>query len=301
MDVAKGVYVWDVRLQLIVDFDVAFGTNLHSRRLKVESVGVWLSTSGKEEMRAADSHVVTLFILVEDEEFVFVSPTLVWLDVRYFSLQKNLHTVLCHDLCHCFCDFRIFARYDLLPSLDDGYSSSQPLKQLSEFQSNIATTEDNEMMGNLSQLHHRRRIQYPALIQRIQPRQIRPQRSFSCVDENRLCLQIYLFSANSVNGKRVLIFKASVTQNHLQTFLAIDSPLASAAEGVNDISFALPHFLHIHRYVNFLPTTIFLRMVSFMTLLQVRRGYVPDPVVLAAAREISDTAGGDHCLRWRAS
>src|SRR5580700_9446058 len=100
-------------------------------------------------MRSTD-RAAFAFAACDDGEFdlwAFLSHAL------YFGVEQNVDAILLQDRQNFSGDVRIFVAEQLRRSLRDGHAAAKAAKELAEFKSDVAATDDQEMLGDGVEFH----------------------------------------------------------------------------------------------------------------------------------------------------
>src|SRR5215470_11222910 len=76
-----------------------------------------------------------------------------------FRIQPNLYPLRFHDLAHSLRDIFIFAADQPRPHLHDGDLASKAAKHLAEFQTDVTSADDDEVLRQKINAHHGRVVQ----------------------------------------------------------------------------------------------------------------------------------------------
>src|SRR5258708_8035821 len=146
--ITKGVNTWDVSLQFFVGLNKAVRIHLHTRRGRVQPVSIWCASSSHQQVRACEC-TFSLRCLDGQPNLTLARP----FNLYSCRFQQDLYTVLPQDFRYLSRYIRIFANQQILASLDNSHLAAEATKHLPEFQANIATSHDQQVLRHNIKFH----------------------------------------------------------------------------------------------------------------------------------------------------
>src|SRR5205807_4954399 len=123
--------------------------------IQVQPVGVGNPTCRDEEVRSREDARRTLGGMEGQFDPAAGAPP----DALDLGFHEHFHPILAQDLRHFLGDIGILAGQQLLPPLHDRHPAAEPAEHLPELEPDVAAAHDQEVLGNLAQIHDRRRVQ----------------------------------------------------------------------------------------------------------------------------------------------
>src|SRR5262245_7589033 len=177
LHVSQRIDIGSARLQATVGFDEALVVQCYAGRSAVQRIGVGSAAGSEEQVRAPDH---PLALRGRD------SQTDAW-SVRGntpgLGLEHYFDAVLYQNLPNSVGDVGILIRKKLRVALNYGDLAAEPAKHLSELETDVAATENDQMLGHIEQLHDRGRIERGHLIDSLQRG---PSGAATAVDEHQI-------------------------------------------------------------------------------------------------------------------
>src|SRR5207244_11772004 len=91
-------------------------------------------------------------------------------NINRSCVQQHLNPVLLQDLANFSRDVGVLTSQQLAGRLNNRHTTAEAPKQLSKLQTNVATAQDQQVIGNSIEFHDRGVVQSRNIIQAIQPR-----------------------------------------------------------------------------------------------------------------------------------
>src|SRR5450755_623007 len=149
LDIVERVDARDIGLQAVVGQNVAAFVYLDSGCGKVELFGIGRASRSDQEMRTGND---ALFITALDRQ---CDMTIVCLaHALGGGLEENLDTILTQNLSNGLGYVLIFTSEQLGAALDDSDLAAEAAKHLPEFQTDVATAQDQQVLRHAIELHN---------------------------------------------------------------------------------------------------------------------------------------------------
>ena len=196
-------HVRDARAELVVDADVAPRVELDPGTIDVEVIGVRSPADGEEQMAAFDPPGVG-----DDGDSPGGS-----LDAGRLRVQTNVDLLNLEDALDLRGDVFVVARDEPPAALDDGHPRAEPAIHLRELEGDVASAEDDEMLRQRVDVHHRAvREERPAR----EARQIGDGRASADVHEDPFGLEEIVADAHDTRA-----LEPRVTDDQLEVLRAL--------------------------------------------------------------------------------
>src|SRR5207245_3541834 len=163
LDVAECVDGASRSFEAVIHLDEAAIIRFHPGRRKVQSVRVRRSPRGDQQMRTGQSGRSAVLLDLQLNAPVNLS------DVNRSCLQQDLNPVLLQDLSNVSRDVGVLAGEQLASRLNNRHATAEAPEQLSKLQTNVATAQDQQVIGNNIEFHDGGVVQSRNVIQAIEP------------------------------------------------------------------------------------------------------------------------------------
>src|SRR5947209_6863230 len=163
LDVAECVDGASRSFEAVVYLDEAAIVRFNPSRRKAQGVRVRRSPCGDQQMRTGQSGRMAVLLDLQLNAPVNLS------DMNRSCLQQDLNTVLLQDLANFSRDVGVLASQQLASRLNNRYTTAEAPKQLSKLQTNVATAQDQQVIGNNIEFHDGGVVQSRNIIQAIEP------------------------------------------------------------------------------------------------------------------------------------
>src|SRR5205814_8384185 len=130
-----------------VHFDKAILAGFDAGFIQAEIVCIWTAPCGDQEMRAGEAGCACGSVERQSDSAVLV------FDARGAGAEQELHAFGFERFLQLGGNFGIFARNNLFAGVKNGDAAAVAAKHLSKFQADVATAENEEMLGESHELH----------------------------------------------------------------------------------------------------------------------------------------------------
>src|SRR5262245_35098956 len=102
--------------------------------------------------------------LARDRTHSQIDRSVAILDAHWRSIEEEFDVVIPKDLSYLLGHIAILMLQQLRPALDDRHVAAETPEHLGEFEADITSAEHEQMLGQIVQIHNRRRIKHVHLI-----------------------------------------------------------------------------------------------------------------------------------------
>src|SRR3984893_13326175 len=161
-------------------------------------------------------------------------------DTTHSGVQQDLNPVLLKNLGDFFGDIRVFAGEQLSAPLNNRHAAAETPEELSKLRTDVATAQDQKMLGNSVEFHHGHVVQRRNVVQAIH---FRPGGAGTGIDKDIFGGERALSAIvrADVNRRCTLrrITKPGLAENQLKIRSPFDARLAAVAKFVDNVALAL--------------------------------------------------------------
>ena len=221
----------DVGAKLVVDDDVAVRVGRNARLVEAEIVRVRAAADGEEQMAAHDLlRALAAFQADGDAVAAFLVGDA-------FGVQPDLHAFLLKDRLHRVGHVGVLARDQPVGHLHDGHAAPEAAIHLRELKPDIGAADDDEMLRQEVDVHHRRAGQ---VVDLFEPRRVRHEGVAADVDDDLRRLE-----QPAVDADRVRALETAVAVDHRKVGVRLQPFLDVLVRGADDAVLARLDALHV--------------------------------------------------------
>src|SRR6266852_3270841 len=145
--IAEGPNARNVRLEAAVHFDRATLVPFDAGFIQAEIVRIRSASRGDQEMRAGDAGWACSSVERKSDSAVLV------FDARSAGVEQELYSLGFERRLQLGSNFRIFARNNLLAGMQNGDAAAVAAEHLPKFQADVAGSKNQEVFGDICELH----------------------------------------------------------------------------------------------------------------------------------------------------